>query len=408
MPAFEYLALDEKGREKKGILEGDSARQIRGLLREQGLTPLEVDESNKKGGKDAAGNQTTSQFRGSLKTSELSLIIRQIATLTSAGTPLEESLAATAKHSEKNKVKSLLLTVRGKLLEGHSFAEALGQYPKVFPEMFRATVSAGEQSGHLDGVLERLADYSEDRQSTQSTVKKALVYPIFLVVISIAIVGLMLAVVVPKVVETFDDLGQELPTLTKVLIAASEFVQNWGLVVIAAIVLGIFAFGHAMRSDSFKFKVHSFVLRLPVAGKLVRSANAASFARTLSILAASGVPVLEALDIASQVISNRPMREAVVAASKKVREGTSLSKALENSQQFPPMLLHLIASGEGSGRLGYMLEKAATHLEREQDSAVSSALGILQPTIVLIMGAAILCIVLGILLPIFELNEIVA
>ncbi len=406
MPAFEYLALDAKGREKKGILEGDSARQIRGQLRDQGLSPLKVEESNSK---DKAGNseKTHANFRGSLKTSELSLIIRQIATLTSAGTPLEESLAATAKHSEKNKVKSLLLTVRGKLMEGHSFAEALGQYPKVFPEMFRATVSAGEQSGHLDGVLERLADFSEDRQSTQSTVKKALVYPIFLVVISIAIVALMLAVVVPKVVETFDDLGQELPGITLALIAASDFVQNWGLLVVILMIVGIIAFARAMQSDAFKFKVHSFILKLPVAGKLVRSANAASFARTLSILAASGVPVLEALDIASQVISNRPMRKAVLEASAKVREGTSLSRALENSKQFPPMLLHLIASGEGSGRLGYMLEKAATHLEREQDSAVSGALGILQPTIVLIMGAAILAIVLGILLPIFELNDMV-
>ena len=406
MPAFEYLALDQNGREKKGILEGDSARQIRSQLRDQGLSPLTVDESNKKE-KTSGSDNATGSFRGSLKTAELSLIIRQIATLTSAGTPLEESLAATAKHSEKNKVKSLLLTVRSKLMEGHSFAEALSQYPKVFPEMFRATVSAGEQSGHLDGVLERLADFSEDRQSTEATVKKALVYPVFLVVISIAIVGLMLAVVVPKVVETFDDLGQELPGITLALIAASDFVQAWGLVVVIAAVIAIIAFSRAMLVETFKFKVHKFVLQLPIAGKLVRSANAASFARTLSILAASGVPVLEALDIASQVISNRPMRQAVLEASAKVREGTSLSRALENSRQFPPMLLHLIASGEGSGRLGFMLEKAANHLEREQDTAVSSALGILQPTIVLIMGAAILAIVLGILLPIFELNDMV-
>ncbi|MGB0866233.1 MAG: type II secretion system F family protein, partial [Granulosicoccaceae bacterium] len=173
-------------------------------------------------------------------------------------------------------------------------------------------------------------------------------------------------------------------------------------------VVAALLFSRAMLVESFKFKVHKFLLGLPVVGKLVRSANAASFARTLSILAASGVPVLEALDIASQVIINRPMRKAVLEASGKVREGTSLSRALENSKQFPPMLLHLIASGEGSGRLGYMLEKAATHLEREQDSAVSGALGILQPTIVLVMGAAILAIVLGILLPIFELNDMVA
>jgi len=203
-------------------------------------------------------------------------------------------------------------------------------------------------------------------------------------------------------------LGQELPGITKALISASEFVQGYGFGVLAAVVLGIFAFGNAMKSEKFRFKVHTFVLKLPIAGKLIRSSNAASFARTLSILAASGVPVLEALDIASQVISNLAMRKAVLEATSKVREGTSLSRSLENSKQFPPILLHLIASGEGSGRLGFMLEKAATHLEREQDSAVSGALGVLQPTIVLVMGAAILAIVMGILLPIFSLNDMVS
>lgn len=407
MPAYDYVALDAKGKEKKGILEGDSARQVRSQLRDQGMSPLKVEESNKKETGASGKDGTVKSFRGSLKTAELSLIIRQIATLTGAGTPLEEAMAATAKHAEKNRVKSLLLTVRSKLMEGHTFAEALGQYPKVFPEMFRATVAAGEQSGHLDGVLDRLADYSEESQSTQATVKKALIYPVFLVIVSILIVGGMLAVVVPKVVETFDDLGQELPSITLALISASDFVQNWGFMVVIAMTLGVMAFSRAMQTESFKFRVHQFILKLPIAGKLVRSANAASFARTLSILAASGVPVLEALDIASQVIANRPMRKAVLVASAKVREGTSLSVALENSKQFPPMLLHLIASGEGSGRLGYMLEKAASHLEREQDSAISGALGILQPTIVLIMGAAILCIVMGILLPIFQLNDMV-
>ena len=304
-------------------------------------------------------------------------------------------------------VIDLLLTVRSKLMEGHSFAESLSQYPKVFPDMFRATVAAGEQSGHLDGVLERLADFTESRQNTQSSIKKALLQPIILVVVSVLIVSGMLVYVVPQVVETFEGMGQELPKLTQMLISISDFLQEWGLALLAVIVATAFLFERAMQQQTFKFRVHSIMLKTPVVGRLTRSANAASFARTLSILAASGVPVLEALDIASQVISNLPMRKAVLEASTKVREGTSLSRALENSGQFPPMLLHMIASGEGSGRLGYMLDKASNYLERELDSAISSAVGLLPPAVTLLMGGAVLCIVLGILLPIMAMNTMV-
>jgi len=329
--AFEYLALDERGREKKGVLEADTARLARQLLRQQGLTPLEVAEaSSREKGKTKNTNGTPS-FRGGIKTNDLALLTRQIATLSAAGTPLEESLSAVAKQTEKQRIKALLLSVRAKVLEGHSFASALKDYPKVFPEIYQATVAAGEQSGHLDAVLERLADYTEERQAANATVKKALIYPSMLVVASILIVGFLLAYVVPQVVQVFDGMDQELPGLTQAMLAASAFVRQWGLLVLAIVVIAIIIFQRAMRGEAFKTKVHSFMLKLPLFKRLIRGFNTAQFARTLSILAASGVPVLEALDIGSQVITNRPMRKAVNTAAAQVREGSTLHSALDRT-----------------------------------------------------------------------------
>jgi len=406
--AFEYLALDERGREKKGVLEADTARLARQLLRQQGLTPLEVAEaSSREKGKTKNTNGTPS-FRGGIKTNDLALLTRQIATLSAAGTPLEESLSAVAKQTEKQRIKALLLSVRAKVLEGHSFASALKDYPKVFPEIYQATVAAGEQSGHLDAVLERLADYTEERQAANATGKKALIYPSMLVVASILIVGFLLAYVVPQVVQVFDGMDQELPGLTQAMLAASAFVRQWGLLVLAIVVIAIIIFQRAMRGEAFKTKVHSFMLKLPLFKRLIRGFNTAQFARTLSILAASGVPVLEALDIGSQVITNRPMRKAVNTAAAQVREGSTLHSALDRTGYFPPMLLHLIASGEQSGQLDSMLEKAATHQERELNSLMAIFLGLFEPVIILIMGGIVLTIVLGILLPIFEMNQLVS
>ena len=409
MAAFEYLALDERGREKKGVLEADTARLARTLLRQQSLTPLEVNETSGRGNTRNEGDRKGAQptFRGGIKTNDLALLTRQIATLSAAGTPLEESLSAVSRQTEKPRIKSLLLSVRAKVLEGHSFATALKDYPKVFPEIYQATVSAGEQSGHLDAVLERLADYTEDRQASNATIKKALIYPSMLVFASILIVSFLLAYVVPQVVQVFDGLDQELPALTKGMLAASAFVREWGLVVVGVIFVAVVLFRRAMRAESFKLRVHNFLLRLPLFKRLIRGHNTAQFARTLSILAASGVPVLEALDIGSQVVTNRPMRAAVQTASAQVREGSTLSSALERTGYFPPMLLHLIASGEGSGQLDSMLEKAASHQERELNGLMAVFLGLFEPVVIMIMGGVVLTIVLGILLPIFEMNQLV-
>jgi len=410
MAAFEYLALDDRGKEKKGYLEADTARLARAQLRQQSLTPLEVNETNAGGksrGKDK-GESAARNFRGGIKTSELALITRQIATLSAAGTPLEEALSAVSQQTERPRVKALMLSVRAKVLEGHSLASALSDYPKVFPEIYQATVAAGEQSGHLDAVLERLADYTEERQASQATVKKALIYPTMLVVASILIVSFLLAYVVPQVVQVFDGMGQELPRLTRIMLASSDFVRDWGLVVAGVVFVGVVLFRRAMRGEAFKTKVHGFLLKIPLIKKLIRGHNTAQFANTLAILASSGVPVLEALDISSAVITSRPMRSAVQTAATQVREGGTLGASLEKTGYFPPMLLHLIASGEQSGQLDKMLEKAATHQERELNATMALFLGLFEPVVIMIMGGVVLTIVLGILLPIFEMNQLVS
>jgi len=407
MAAFEYVALDLRGREKKGVLEADTARLARQLLRQQSLTPLQVNETSARSRSKSKGGDTPATFRGGIKTNELALLTRQIATLSAAGTPLADALSAVSRQTEKQRIQSLILSVRAKVLEGHSFAAALKDYPKVFPEIYQATVSAGEQSGHLDAVLERLADYTEERQAANATVKKALIYPSMLVVASILIVAFLLAYVVPQVVQVFDGMGQELPMLTRVLLASSDFVREWGLVVAGVLFVAFVLFRRAMRGEAFRTRVHSMLLKIPLMSRLIRGFNTAQFARTLSILAASGVQVLEALDIASQVVTNRPMRLAVNRAAAQVREGSNLSSSLEKTGYFPPMLLHLIASGEASGQLDTMLEKAATHQERELNSVMAVFLGLFEPAVILIMGGVVLMIVLGILLPIFEMNQLV-
>lgn len=408
MAAFEYTALDVRGKEKKGYLEAETARLARQQLRQQSLTPLEVNETSGGNARNKSEKANAASFRGGIKTNDLALITRQIATLTAAGTPLEEALSAVSRQTEKPRIKALMLSVRAKVLEGHTLASALGDFPKVFPEIYRATVSAGEQSGHLDAVLERLADYTEERQASQAAIKKALIYPAMLVVASVLIVSFLLAYVVPQVVQVFDGLGQELPVLTRVMLASSDFVREWGLVIAGVTFVVVVLFRRAMTGEAFKTRVHGFLLKIPVIKKLIRGHNTAQFANTLAILASSGVPVLEALDIAAQVITSRPMRSAVQTAASQVREGATLGASLEKTGYFPPMLLHLIASGEQSGQLDHMLQKAAVHQERELDSAMSLFLGLFEPIVILIMGGVVLTIVLGILLPIFEMNQLVS
>jgi general secretion pathway protein F len=402
LDAFEYLALDPKGKEQRGVLEGDSPRQVRQQLRESGLTPLTINVTS---GKTSEHKSRLLQKR--INAMELALITRQMATLLQSGLPLEQVLQTAAHQTDKRHVERTLLAVRAKVLEGRSLANGLSEFPKTFPELYIRTVDSGEESGHLDIVLERLADYTEQRQQMRQKTIFALFYPALLTVVSLLIVVGLLTFIVPEVTRVFEDMSAELPWITRALMATSDAFRAYGVVIFAVLaLLGLF-FNYLLRQPGPKFAWHRLVLRLPLAGRLVRTANAARFSRTLSIMAASSVPILDGLRIASQVLTNLPMRHAVEEAAGKVREGTSLYRALEKTGYFPPMTLSLLASGEASGNLEGMLERSADIQEREIETLVSTINGLFEPILILVMGGIVLVIVMAILLPIFDLNQLV-
>ncbi|HEY5559254.1 MAG TPA: type II secretion system inner membrane protein GspF [Steroidobacteraceae bacterium] len=403
MAAYEYTAFDAAGREQRGVLDGDSARQVRALLREQALLPVTVTEIS-----DApATRKFDFSLTNRIGASDLALLTRQLSTLVRSGIPLEEALLAVSQQSEKVLVRSVIAGVRSRVMEGRTLAEGLSAFPTVFPEIYRATVSAGEQSGHLDAVLERMADYTENRQVLQQKIRNAMIYPVLLTVICLGIVGLLLGYVVPEVVRVFEAGERELPILTRMLIASSDFLRAWWWLMLAAIVGAAWGFRRWIREPAARRRYDAFKLRLPLIGRITRGNNAARFARTFSILAASAVPVLEALRIAAEVVTNTTMRQAVQDAAIRVREGAPIARSLGASKLFPPMLVHLIASGETSGELEAMLERAADNQERELDGVVNTAVGILGPLMILLMGGFVFVIVIALLLPIFELNQLV-
>lgn len=408
MGAFEYTAVDRGGRQHKGVVEGDTARQVRQLLRDRGLLPTQVNEVMERQRRSATGGRASFSLRRGISAGDLALVTRQLATLLRSGMPLEETLLAVGQQAEKPRLKSILLGVRSRVMEGHTLASGLGEFPQAFPEIYRATVAAGEQSGHLDPVLERLADYTEGRQQLRQRVSHALIYPIILVSLAILIVSALLVYVVPKVVGVFENTGQELPGLTRALIASSDFLRENGLILVALLALGVFVFTRMLRRLEFRRRWDRFLLRLPLVGKMTRGVNTARFTRTLSILAGSGVPVLDALRISGDVVGNVPMREAIEETAVRVREGAPLGRSLGASRLFPPMTMHLISSGEASGELETMLERAADNQEREVNSLVGALLSILEPVLILVMGVIVLAIVLAILLPIFQLNQLVS
>lgn len=404
MAAFEYTALNPNGGQERGLIEGDTARHARSLLRDRGLMPLELREVQEK---SAQQGQIFGGSGGGISITELTLFTRQLSTLVRSGLPLDEALTAVSQQSESKRVKRIALGVRASVLEGSSMAQALNQFPNAFPPLFRATVEAGEQSGKLDVILERLADYVERRQELQQKVLLASLYPLILTAVAIGVVVLLLAYVVPQVVGVYADIQQDLPALTKGLIALSDFVRDYGPYVAVAMVVAGIVFARMMRNLEFRRKVHHLQLRLPLVGRLTRGANTGRFTRTLGILFGSGVPILDAMRIGTQVVSNVPMRDAIDVATTKVREGAPLARSLGESRLFPPIALHLIASGEASGRLDEMLDNAARNQEREVETLVGALMAILGPVLILSMGAIVLLIVLAILLPIFDLNQLV-
>lgn len=410
MGAFEYTALDARGKSKKGVIEGDTARHIRQQLREQRLTPLDVREvAGGRAGKegDTPGKPAVGFGRG-ISAGDLALLTRQLATLLRSGLPLEESVGAVAQQTEKARVKSILMAVRSRVLEGHSLADGLAEFPQAFPEIYRSTVAAGEQTGHLDGVLERLAEYTENRQKMRQKISQALIYPVVLTVVAVLIVVGLLVHVVPQVVTVFEDTGQELPRLTQIMISTSDFLQERGIWLALAIIVIGFVVKRILKQPGPRERFHFFLLKLPLIGRLNRGFNTARFARTLSILAGSGVPVLDSMRIAGEVVSNMPMRKAIGEATDRVREGEAIGRSLGNSGLFPPMTIHLIRSGESSGELEEMLERAASNQEWEMEALTSTMMSLLQPLLIIVMAVMVLTIVLALMMPILELNTLVA
>lgn len=403
MGAFEYTALDPAGKERRGIMEGDTPRQVRQLLREQRLLPVSVSEVAQR----EATRQRTFTFRPGMSAADLALATRQLATLMHSGLPLEEALTAVSEQTEAPRVKSILLGVRSRVMEGHTLADGLADFPKAFPELYRATVAAGEQSGHIDAVLERLADYTESRQELQEKIRQAMIYPVVLVVFAVSIISLMLVTVVPKVVGVFENTGRELPGLTAGLISLSDFLRDHGLLLALVIGAALLVLRQLLKRPGPRRQADRLLLRLPVVGRIVRGNNTARFTRTLSILTGSGVPVLEALRISGQVLGSMPLREAVEEAAARVREGAAIGRSLGSSGYFPPICIHLISAGEASGQLETMLGRAANNQEREMVGLIASLLGLLGPVLIIGMGGIVMLIVLAILLPIFEFNQLV-
>lgn len=407
MAAFSYQALDSNGKKVKGVLEGDSPRQIRQLLKEKGLKPLEVETTSEHGGgknKTAGGGRLR---RARMKTTEMALFTRQLSTLVQSGLPLDEALKAVANQSAKQHIKSLVLEIRSKVLEGHSLAYALGEFPRVFSNMYIAMVKAGEHAGFLGIVLERLADHVEGSQYTQQKIKMAMIYPVILVMIAFSVIATLMVMVVPKLVKIFENSNTELPALTRALIAISDYLVDYGLYTL--VIAGLLAYGivRLFREPRRRYWLHGALLRMPVLANTFRTIESARFASTLSILIASGVPLLEAIRIAAAVLNNEVMREVCQDVALAVQEGGSFSKALEQTGEFPPMLVHMVASGEASGELENMLERVAKNQERELEMTLGTLMGVMEPALIVFMGVMVMLIVLSILMPIFEMNTMI-
>ncbi len=401
MAAFEYRCLDHKGKMRKGTMEADSARWVRQKLREKGWVPVAVEEIQGQA-------QRTRLFSrsGKLNTAQQALITRQMATLIRSGLPVEEALSSVAKQHNKEHVVHIILGVRSKVMEGYSLAASLADYPKAFNQMYCATVAAGEKSGHLEQVLEQLAEYLETRSDAGRTVTQSLIYPAFIMVFSLVIIVLMMTYVVPRMVEVFSRNEQALPILTRIMIAVSDFLRDWLWLVALLITIAVVIFIRALKNPKFRMRVHMRLAKMPIMGTLVCTSDSTRLASTLGILARSGVPLVEAMAISSQVITNLAIREAVLEATRRVREGGSLSHALGKSDYFPAMMVQMIASGESSGELDRMLTRGAEYQEKELAGVVDTVVSLLGPLMLLFMAGLVFLIVLAMMQPILQMNAL--
>lgn len=403
MATFAYKAIDKNGKQKKGTLEADSGRLLRQQLRAMGLTPIEVEPVANK--KTKAGS---SLLQSKIKTSELALITRQLSTLVASSIPIEECLHAVAEQCDNPKIKTMVSSVRSGVVEGHALADSMRGFPLIFDNLFCSMVAAGEKSGHLDKVLDRLADYAEQRQEMKSKMMQALIYPVVLTLVAVSVVAILLTSVVPQVIGQFEHMGADLPGSTQFLIGASNALSAYGLYFLILVAISITVFKGWLKKAKNQLIFDQILLNMPVIGRVANELNTARFARTLSILNSSAVPLLEAMGIAGNVLSNQYIRLKVTEATNLVREGTSLGRALASTKLFPPMMLHMIASGEKSGELGNMLERSADNQDKQFSAQVTIALGIFEPALVVSMAGVVLFIVAAILQPILQLNNMVS
>jgi general secretion pathway protein F len=402
MPGFRYQAYNVEGKLHKGVLEADSARQARAALRDQGLTPyrVEVIAAN-----DPAGGSRFARI--TLSTTELTTLTRGLASLLEAGLTVEQAFNALIEQAERERVRQVLAALRGEVLAGNTIARALGAFPHVFSELYRTLVAAGESSGQLPRVLSKLADYLEERQQLRARLSLALIYPMIVMGVALVVVGALLVYVLPQVVQVFTHAHQKLPLLTRALISFSGFLQaTWGLWIAVFVGLAVAA-RLALRRAGSRAAVHRFLWRAPLVGRVLRHLDAARLAATLSILVGSRVPILQALEAGTGVMTLVPMREALSTAARGVREGMPLARALGATHAFPPVMVHLIASGETSGRLDEALERAARQQQNDIATRLAAFAALFEPAMILFMGGVVLAIVLAILLPIFQLNSLV-
>ncbi|MFS0755563.1 type II secretion system inner membrane protein GspF [Noviherbaspirillum sp. 1P10PC] len=405
MPAFRYEAVDTLGATRKGVLNADSARAARSDLRTQGLVPIMVDAIASQ--VDESGQGRRRGLGDRLSTVELSLFTRQLASLLEASLPLEQAFTALLEQAERTYVRDLIASIRSEIMGGASLSDALGQHPRDFADIYRALVASGEQIGQLAKVLSRLADYIERRNSLVQKVRLAFTYPAIVTVVAFAIVIFLLTYVVPQIVSVFANTKQKLPLLTVVMLAISDFVRHYGLIVAGVVIALFWTWRRALKNPVIKMRWHRWLLTAPMYGKFERSLNTARFASTLAITTGSGVPILRALQTSRDTLSNVAMRAQVEEAATSVREGVGLARALSAHKHFPPMLIHMIRAGEVTGELPAMLDRAANAQEQDLERRALTIAGLLEPALILAMGVVVLLIVLAVLMPIIEINQLV-
>ena len=402
MPAYEFQALDKRGRSRKGIIEGDGPSQVRQLIRDRELTPISVTPTRRV---EASGTLTRSLF-ARIGPLDLSMCTQQLSTLINAGVPIAEALQVVAVQSDKKRIQRVLMAVRSKVLEGHTLANALGDFPSTFSGLYRSTVRAGEQSGYLDAVLSNLATFLEERFQARRDLETALYYPLLLLFSALGIVIFLMVYVMPDFVDLFDSMGVDLPLVTMALIAASELVREWSVVILSALLVAAIGTRILLAQPRLREIWDRQKMGLPLVGWLSRGANSARYASTLSILGESGVPLVDGMSIASEVVTNRWFRRQLGSATEQVREGSSLKSALESTETFPPMFLHMIGSGEASAQLDTMLGKVAGYQQKELKRAIDTMVNLLPPALLFLMAGLVLFIMLAVLLPILNMNAL--